>query len=219
MKKPFAIYTTLFGGRDELKEPPTAALEKCDFICFTDNPLLTSASYSIRVVKGLDKDPVRSAKIYKMFPHIYLPEYKYSLWVDANFTIKNIDVSEFISQLGGFDMAIYAHENRKCIYAEADACIQQKKDDPAIITAQIERYVKEKYPKNNGLVFAGIILRRNFSPKLIKFEEAWWEEIKKHSRRDQLSFNYIAWKQKFNFKILDGPFSDNRYFRINDHAK
>ena len=42
--------------------------------------------------------------------------------------------------------------------------------------------------------------------------EDWWLEIKHNSRRDQLSFNYIAWKNNFNFKYLDGDSRKNKYF-------
>ena len=42
--------------------------------------------------------------------------------------------------------------------------------------------------------------------------EDWWTEIKYGSRRDQLSFNYIAWKNNFKFNYLEGDSRKNEYF-------
>jgi hypothetical protein len=42
--------------------------------------------------------------------------------------------------------------------------------------------------------------------------EDWWTEIKYNSKRDQLSFNYIVWKNKFNFVYLQGDSRNNEYF-------
>ena len=47
---------------------------------------------------------------------------------------------------------------------------------------------------------------------VIKTMEDWWLEIKHNSRRDQLSFNYIAWKNNFNFEYLKGDSRKNEYF-------
>ena len=40
----------------------------------------------------------------------------------------------------------------------------------------------------------------------------WWEEIKYNSKRDQLSFNYSAWKTGVKFNYMDGDSRDNKYF-------
>ena len=43
--------------------------------------------------------------------------------------------------------------------------------------------------------------------------EAWWNEIEKYSHRDQLSFNYVLWKnQKIHFAYLDKTLCDSEYF-------
>ena len=38
-----------------------------------------------------------------------------------------------------------------------------------------------------------MILRRH-TDAIRRLNEAWWNEIVRGSRRDQLSFNYVAWK-------------------------
>jgi hypothetical protein len=42
--------------------------------------------------------------------------------------------------------------------------------------------------------------------------EDWWTEIKYNSKRDQLSFNYCAWKNGLKFNYMDGDSRDNEYF-------
>ena len=42
--------------------------------------------------------------------------------------------------------------------------------------------------------------------------ETWWNEIKYNSKRDQLSFNYIAWKNNLKFNYIEADARDNKYF-------
>ena len=77
---------------------------------------------------------------------------------------------------------------------------------------QVNRYAEENYPQNNGLATNPILLRKHNDPKVIKTMEDWWTEIKYGSKRDQLSFNYVAWKNNFKFNYLKGDSRKNEYF-------
>ena len=77
---------------------------------------------------------------------------------------------------------------------------------------QVSKYLKEGYPQNNGLATNPILLREHHNPDIIKTMEDWWIEIKYGSRRDQLSFNYVAWKNNFKFSYLGGDSRKNEYF-------
>lgn len=57
------------------------------------------------------------------------------------------------------------------MYDEAEACINFKKDDPEIIRAQIDRYKREGYKADNGLIANGIMFRKHNDQKLIKIME------------------------------------------------
>jgi hypothetical protein len=39
-----------------------------------------------------------------------------------------------------------------------------------------------------------------------------WVELKYNSKREQLSFNYIAWKNKLKFSYIQGDSRNNKYF-------
>ncbi len=221
-KNKIAVYTAIFGDYDSLKEPPQ--IEGCDFFCFTDDPNLSSKKYKIVVCKRRFKDPTRDARMYKILSHKFLPEYKYTLWIDGTVQIKEgFDMKNFIKRyLKKQGLAIFKHPERDCVYQEVKACKKLNKDDPKVMDRQIRRYKKERYPENNGLVGSGIILRKNRSKRVMKINEDWWSELENNSKRDQLSFNYVCWKNHFNYGIIDtynGFYWDNEFFRILPHNK
>ena len=81
----------------------------------------------------------------------------------------------------------------------------------------MERYRILRYPGNAGLITGMVILRRHNESDCIKVMEDWWTEIKYNSKRDQLSFNYCAWKNDLKFNYIDGDSRNNEYF-IRDTA-
>src|ERR1043165_9105378 len=89
------VYTAIYGGKDVLIEPAVVPPD-CDFVCFTDSDL-HSKTWNIRNVPASSTDPVRSAKVFKVLPHRYFPEYDYSVWIDGNILLRG-DVNELISQ-------------------------------------------------------------------------------------------------------------------------
>jgi hypothetical protein len=76
----------------------------------------------------------------------------------------------------------------------------------------MEHYIQEKYPQNNSLAVTMQLLRRHNKKDCIKAMEQWWQEIKYNSKRDQLSFNYIAWKTNLKFNYIQGDSRNNEYF-------
>lgn len=225
-KNKIVVYTAIFGNKDELRELGYKP-QGCDFVCFTDNPDLKSKTWQIRYEEGISDDPVRSAKFYKILPHRFFPEYDYSLWVDANIEVRG-DVNQLISRyLTGVHIAFPDHSKTAmdpwdCIYDEAAFLIDRAahgkpKDDPQLIERQVARYRAEGYPAHNGLIVGMEIVRRHNSLDVMKSMEDWWAEIQHNSRRDQLSFNYIAWKNKLHFVYMDGDCRNNKFFLWRPH--
>jgi len=214
------IYTAIFGHRDTLSEPEFIPKD-CDFICFTDNNFKSNIWKIIKVSPPL-ADPVRSARKYKILGHKYLPDYKYSVWIDGNIVVRG-DVNRLIKNyLTDCHLAVYNHAclkvgGRNCVYQEAQTLIDlsktcKYKDDPELIKKQMAKYRAEHYPSKNGLVCSSVMLCEHNQADVIMAMEAWWQELDNFSRRDQLSFNYIAWKQNLNFVYLDGDCWDNDFF-------
>ena len=84
-------------------------------------------------------------------------------------------------------------------------------DDKNVIFNQVSRYTKEGYPPDNGLSELPVILRRN-TEKIKELNELWMYEIEHGSFRDQISFDYCAWKLGIKVNHFDGDirFGGNR---------
>jgi len=197
------IYTCITGGYDKLIEPRIVT-PGWDYICFTDNKLLTSKRWKIvHIENTLNLDNTRFNRMVKILYHKFVGEYALSIYIDGNYQImNNLDI--FMSKYGNAEqpLVIAEHPKRKCVYEEATVCKQLNKDDVQMIDSVTEKYKAEGMPSNFGLTQNGIMIRKK-DEHTRKFMELWWSEVKDHSKRDQLSFSYINWKYKLiRFRIL-----------------
>lgn len=212
MHNDIVVYTAIFNKYDTLKK--IKKNKNYDLICFTDDPHLTSDIYTIKLVKRKFSDPTRDARMYKILPHKFLSEYKYSMWLDASMlTKKGFDPEKMISEhLQNTSFTTFKHPGRNCVYDEFTACIDLQIDDTKLMHAQQKKYLEENYPRKNGLIWSGCIMRKHNKKEIIRFDEMWWKELCNFSRRDQLSFNYIAYKTRLLYTTLDINMYDNNYF-------
>ena len=197
------VYTAIFGDYDEL-EPPL--FNDVDHICFTDQRLLKVPGWQIRQVQELpagssQDDHVRLSRRLKLLPQKCLPEYQIWIWQDANLQIKRHPTDLVAEYLKCTDLATFQHDRRGCIYQEAIACVAGAKDSTDKIYRQVRRYEGERYPSGNGLIWSAMVIRRN-TPAVRAFNEVWWAELAKGSRRDQLSFNYVAWRTGLRYATV-----------------
>jgi hypothetical protein len=211
------VYTAISKGYDLLREPKVEAGPETALVAFTDDPE-GSRGWQLRSLHAGFEDPCRNAKIHKILPHLYFPDAAYSLWVDGSLGFRiRIPIEEWIATyLANHDLAVFKHPVRNCIYAEADECIQIGADDPETIAQQMRKYRYEGYPRLAGLTESSVLLRRH-TPRMKLLNEVWWDEISRHSRRDQLSFNYVAWKLSFTYATLPGAVDQNAFFERKAH--
>jgi hypothetical protein len=208
------LYTSIFGGYDDVVKSKLPS--GWDWKCFSEENSLS-----------LYTDNTRNAKKFKVLPHRYLKDYEYSIFIDGNmYVVGRFNFDDLIDKyLNDSNVAFFDHSQnqmdpRNCIYDEYNAIIQlgnddpnkNYKDNPTIMRTQMERYQKEGYPPHNGLITGMVILRRHNEKDCIETMEDWWTEIKYGSKRDQLSFNYVAWKNKLKFSYMDGDSRNNKYF-------
>ena len=220
------VYTSVFGNYDDVVEPKLP--EGWDWKCFSEQNSLP-----------IYEDNMRNAKRYKILPHRFLKEYEISIYIDGNYIIKR-DVNELVDRYLNDVNAVFhnhnsqpAYDKRNCIYDEAKTILmfgeknmkitpergmKNYKDNPEIIVNQMKRYTNDNYPEQNGLITGGVILRRHNEKDCIKVMEDWWKEIRYGSKRDQLSFNYVAFKNKFKFNYMNSDCRDNSYFYLDKHT-
>ena len=193
-----AVYTFIFGDYDDLKSPSIITPD-WDYICFTDDATLRSDVWDVRLSPRDPADRQLENKKYAIkhmiLFHQYLEGYNLSISIGAQLEL-NCNLDDLMREhfRAGDDMMICRHQERECVYDEAEVCKEWLLDDPARIDAQMRRYRAMGYPSHNGLYATGIIARWHDRANVRAMCEFWWEEYRCGSRRDQLSLNYAIWK-------------------------
>ena len=203
------IYTAFTGGYDSLKEPEFID-ENTKYVCFTQNPNLKSDTWEIIQMEDSIFDDNRTAKQYRLFPHVYFPDFKYSFWLDGTFKIKG-SIREYIYKYVNSPMLVVVHPERDCIYDEARESMPFPRYSNYSMSHQVEKYKFEGMPKHYGLLASGALFRQHNNPEIISLMEQWWEEIITHTNQDQLSFPYVMWKNDFH------PSVSSEYYWINEY--
>ena len=186
------VVTSIVGNQDRIRDKQYT--DGTNFIAFTDQE---SKTWHVKKPCDLFQDPVRNAKIHKVLIHKYV-DANYSLWMDGNYSLRTRLDTLIKNWLKGYDMAVFNHPGRDCIYEEAVKCYELQKGDLDRVEEQEMQYHKEGYPRHNGLVQCTVILRKH-SKEMERFNEAWWAEICRYSNRDQISFPKII--KNFNLKV------------------
>ena len=214
-------YTAITGGYDSLKDPLVVS-EGIDYVCFSDRPFESKIWKARSIPAELNGlDPVKAQRIVKICPHRYLPEYETSVWVDGNVRITG-DLNEFLKRCDFSKSPLWVrpHPSRVCVYDEADAVIRFGKEDPALVRKIAARYKAEGYPEKAGMAETCVIARTHNDVKCRLFDEAWATELLLNSRRDQLSFNYVARKTGLlpGYLTEQARMDRNGYFKLERHG-
>ncbi|RAP54353.1 MAG: hypothetical protein BZ137_02655, partial [Methanosphaera sp. rholeuAM130] len=215
--KKVVVYTAVTGSYDEPVIPGYVNGD-FDYICFTDNPNLTSEFWDIRLMEDLPLDNIRKVRSYKILAHKYLSDYDYSLWIDTNIELTDNIVDYVHKYSKNNKLLCIRHIERDCLYQEAKVCISSAKDtDIEVINAQMDRYKLEGYPEHNGLISSGVLFRNHNDSEVVDLMEDWFDELLNGSYRDQLSFNYVCWKNNFAYDCADIFIIKNSYMQLHDH--
>jgi hypothetical protein len=209
------VVTAITGGRDRLKQQPSLA--DAEYFAFLDREHRCTGWNAVTAYAGFDS-PVLNAKHHKVLVHRWFPSAEFSLWIDGRVVVTLTGgLQELVEEhLRKTDLAVFAHRTRSCIYEEALACIALGTDDPAVIERQVGGYQREGYPEGNGLAELSVILRRH-TARANSFAEAWWNEIVTGSCRDQLSFDYVAWRRGLKYSVFPGTLAQNALFHRGGH--
>jgi hypothetical protein len=211
-----AVYTAIFGGYDGVLE-----IERPDpdisYFLFTDGSIDAAPHpWQLRPMPAIFSDPQRDARRVKALPHLFLPlQFDISVWIDGNCQIKNLSANAISQWIGDQDIALPGHAERNCIYKEAEALIASGLfDSPARISRQMSAYRIYGMPQDFGLHHTNFLIRRHNNPDCLQFCLEWWQHISAHSKRDQLSFDFVRWKlPQSKVGTLDISYNDNSTFR------
>lgn len=206
------IYTVITGGKDTLSEDINT--RGAIAVCFTDDPTLKSEKWEIRTIPSLYKDVRRDSRTVKMLPHIFFPEAKHSLYLDANIICK-VPIQRLIDEwLQDADISVFQHHTRDCLFDEAQECIRLGLDDKEVIEQHVARYAD--FPKHKGLYQCGVILRRH-TPKIKRLNEAWFAQYMTGCKRDQVSFPYAIETEGVAINTIHSFAHLHQYFEYFNH--
>jgi len=220
------IYTAICGDYDKLLEPVSVP-ENIDFICFTDQDFYSDV-WKIRPIEVETNGPRYTARKYKILAHRFLGGYEESVWVDGNITVRG-DINEaFDTYLSDTNMAVYDHaytnDSRSSVKEEFQSLLSMAEKEKKFVNtttmkAQMQHYNDRGFPDEEGLISSMIMFRRHNKDDVTMVMEEWWEQIKQFSERDQLSFNYAAWKHSLDFSYIREDSRSNKYFKHNPHLR
>ncbi len=227
------VYSCVTGNYDAINSVLLQSVPKIEsdvkFVLFTDSLNKTEAP---RLYKGptveweirplLWQHPIcrrRTARWHKLNSHLLPYAHEYSLWIDGSQRIKPVSLyRELVEPLcQRFDLGTFKHPDRICVYQELNACIKLNKDNATLMQRQVDRYRKEGYPPYNGLVETACVFRKS-CPQIVEFNKLWWQQIEQHSYRDQLSFNYAAWRLGKEYGRIPGCRAKSLFFDFVQHG-
>lgn len=200
-----AVYTCITGPYDTLREPAFVP-DNCDFWAITDQDVPKDSCwkkidiFEVRQVTDM-RDPVLINRCIKMNPYEIFPEYRYSIYLDANFRIIT-DVTEEINRISDRGIAFFDHGVRKGVYEEIEECIRLGKATEKELCEAEEFLKKNNMPEGYGLLLGGIIARDHKNTLGREISEEWWELYRKFPFRDQILLPYVLYRRNIMVKEI-----------------
>jgi hypothetical protein len=186
-------YTAITARYDSLKSHPD--IPGVDFVAFMDAPEDRDDWQVRQIGEFPDEHPRLTAKAYKLLPHIYLPEYEYNIWLDADFQITSETFpAEAVACIGQAGIAMWRHTRHDDIRGEHDESRWQAKYVNTQISEQVAHYIAEGIPEPSGVWCTGVQARKTHDPQVVRLLEIWMSENHRWSYQDQISFPYAVWK-------------------------
>jgi len=207
IKQKVCVYTALFGDYDKL-QTPVMVDDNIDYICFS-NTNRDIPGWKTILVDSYENNPILSNRKYKILPHIYLTNYDYSMYIDANIYLTG-NLNKLISNLILEDFVAWKHPERSDIYSELLAIMSNFRHEPKKMIGQYKYFKKAKVPKNSGMIEACFIWRSHKNSSVSKLMNSWWEFVKENGNRDQPGLTYLMWKNDIRPKVFSSKYGNTR---------
>ena len=184
-----AVYTYILGSYDQLLDQPSVESEETEYICFTDNPELTSDTWRVVLVEPrFPSDIVRSARFLKIVGHPDLAAFEATLSIDASVRLR-VPPERIVEAwlTDDVDFAVAEHSYRETLIDEFDEVIRLNYDDRGRVHEQLFDYsVDHPSTLQRRPLWTGIIARR-VTEASDDMARLWFDHVLRYSRRDQLS--------------------------------
>lgn len=200
---------TMIGAYERLNDQPVAARSSMPFICLTDDPNLRSDAWDVRLIEPtFPMDPIRSQRDLKLRPHLHLPEFEASLYIDNTVILKEPPEVLFDRHWTSARFALPSHSYRDSVLDEFLEVARLGLDEPSRIFEQLNHYELE-CPEVLALrpYWCGILFRGHRDEAVQQMLETWYLQVVRYARRDQLSAHYAFRKAQLQPEVID---IDNR---------
>lgn len=198
-KKQIAAYTCIVGNYDKLQEPVSIS-EECDYYVISDKrPSEDSVFQYIDIndcIPHYIEDNVKKNRYCKINAHKMFSQYRYSIYFDGNIRLKN-NIVKKTDELPQTRIMASGANPINCVYKEAMRAIELGRVSKEVATKQVEKYWLEGMPEKFGSVVCSLLIREHNNPICEKIMEDWWEQVEQFSRKDQISFPYVIWKNNY----------------------
>ena len=184
------MFTALTAQYEQLNELTIERPAGVEFVCFTDDPTLTSETWQLVVVPAaFDQDPIRSQRMLKILGHQALDGYDEWLYVDNSVRLR-VDPNEILDDwLTTADLAFPSNPVSDTLQREFDIVLGLGYDSRERVTEQLDHY-RRSFPAllEQRPYWCGMFARRN-TRAVATTMELWFRHVLRYSRRDQLSIN------------------------------
>lgn len=182
-----AVYMTVFGGYDTVKEPVVCP-DNIDYYLVTEGEVPAESAWIRKDPSPFlptdAKTPASAARWCRMHPNILFPEYNYAIYLDGSTWITS-DLTPLVSAPRQYPVAMFMHKNRDCVYEELRACRIKKKGRASRLRKQEAYYRELGIPEHVGLLETPVIVFETKDPLCAGLLEAWWSEYERFPGRDQ----------------------------------
>jgi hypothetical protein len=198
-----AVLTASIGTNNLL---PVNPFDDVDYFAFSDRQT-NVPGWIVKKAAEFSTDPKyknrRNAKIYKVLPFLFTPDYDYYFWIDSTHQLEEDPRTVINTYLKDSDVAVFKHPERDCVYEEGKLVKQIGFDYPNLIDDQLDFYRDMCYPENNGLYELPVRVQRN-TELTQRMGMMWWEQICMFSSRDQISFPFVCHQLGIKPSIMSG---------------
>ncbi len=196
-KEKIAVYTALFGAYDKVQSPLIRP-DNIEYFIITDQNTGTGSWTRLDVDGMIPEeilgDPILCNRWCKMHPHLLFPEYRTSVYVDANLLITS-DLTPLTAALESFPVSMFMHGRRSCVYDEIKVCEGYQLICKEEARAQEALLRRHGVPEHWGLLEAPVIARRHQDERCVKLMEEWWNTFyTEPARRDQIALIDCLWR-------------------------
>lgn len=202
-----AVYTVMFGDEGALIEPLTVP-DNCDFYVFTDQGVAEDSVWT-KVEVDLtehdleDQTSVLKNSFFKMNPHSFFEDYRYSLYVDGDIKIMT-DPTEFIERLDAYGVLFHDDYRMDCAYLETERCHTTGLITDEEYEHQLAHLQEQGLPRNYGFLDSAVIFRAHYNEVCMEMMNEWWQEFLKNAKQAQLNLPLVLYRREIRTLELAG---------------